>query len=89
MRSQLTARILKTWDHLSVAVEYKSFQLFTSLSDRHHKCLSDVDFKEISLFSVAYTYPLLTYYWTGLLILDHSYLVGNLTNSKIAETKAL
>ncbi len=34
------------------------------------------------------SYPI-TYYWTGLLIMDHSYLVGNLTNSKIAETKAL
>jgi hypothetical protein len=34
-------------------------------------------------------YPLITYYWTGLLILDQSYLVGNLTDSKIAETKAL
>jgi hypothetical protein len=34
-------------------------------------------------------YFLITYSWTGLLILDHSYLVGNLTNSKIAETKAL
>ncbi len=34
-------------------------------------------------------YPLITYYWTSLLILDHSYLVGNLTISKIAETKAL
>jgi hypothetical protein len=33
-------------------------------------------------------YPLITYYWTSLLILDHSYLVGNLTNSKIAETRA-
>ncbi len=33
--------------------------------------------------------PPITYYWTGLLILDHSYLIGNLTNSKIAETKAL
>ncbi len=32
--------------------------------------------------------PPITYYWTGLLILDHSYLVGNLPNSKIAETKA-
>jgi hypothetical protein len=31
----------------------------------------------------------ITYYWTGLLILDHSYLVGNLTNSRIAATKAL
>ncbi len=36
-----------------------------------------------------YNYPPITYYWTGLLILDHSYLVGNLTISKIAETKAL
>jgi hypothetical protein len=34
-------------------------------------------------------YPPITYYWAGLLILDHSNLVGNLTNSKIAETKAL
>ncbi len=33
--------------------------------------------------------PPITYYWTGLLILDHSYLLGNLTNSKIAEIKAL
>ncbi len=33
--------------------------------------------------------PPITYYWTGLLILDHSYLVRNLTNSQIAETKAL
>jgi hypothetical protein len=37
----------------------------------------------------AVTLPPITYYWTGLLILDHSYLVENLTNSKIAETKAL
>ncbi len=34
-------------------------------------------------------YSPITYYWTGLLILDHLYHVGNLTNSKIAETKAL
>ncbi len=33
-------------------------------------------------------YPSITYHWTCLLILDHSYLVGNLTNSTIAETKA-
>jgi hypothetical protein len=32
---------------------------------------------------------MITYYWTGLVILDYSYLVGNFTNSKIAETKAL
>ncbi len=34
-------------------------------------------------------YPPITYYWTGLLISDHSDIVGNLTNSKIAETKSL
>jgi hypothetical protein len=34
-------------------------------------------------------YPTITYYWTVPLMLDHSYLVGNLTNSKIAEAKAL
>ncbi len=34
-------------------------------------------------------YPPITHYCTGLLILDHSYLVGNLTKSKIAETKTL
>ncbi len=33
--------------------------------------------------------PPITHYWTVSLILDHSYLVGNLTNSEIAETKAL
>ncbi len=38
---------------------------------------------------VVEIYSPITYYWTVPLILDHSYLVGNLTNSKIAETKAL
>jgi hypothetical protein len=32
-------------------------------------------------------YPPITYSWTVPLILDHSYLVGNLTSPKIAETK--
>jgi hypothetical protein len=39
----------------------------------------------------AFTVSPITYHWTVVtvpLILDHSYLVGNLTNSKIAETKA-
>ncbi len=35
------------------------------------------------------SYPPITYCWTVPLILDHSYLVGNLANSKIAGTKAL
>ncbi len=32
-------------------------------------------------------YPSITYYWTVPLILDHSYLVGKLKSSKIADTK--
>jgi hypothetical protein len=32
-------------------------------------------------------YPPITYYWTVLLILDHSYLVGKLTGSEIADKK--
>jgi hypothetical protein len=43
----------------------------------------------ILVFIVQGCYPAITYYWTGLLILDHSHLVGYLTNSIIAETKAL
>jgi hypothetical protein len=35
------------------------------------------------------TYPSITYYWTVPLILDHSYLVRYLKNSKIGETKVL
>jgi hypothetical protein len=31
--------------------------------------------------------PPITYYWTVPLILDHSYLVGKSTSSKIADTK--
>ncbi len=34
-------------------------------------------------------YPPITYSWTVPLIFDHSYLVGNLTNANIVETKAL
>ncbi len=35
------------------------------------------------------TYPSITRYWTVPLILDHSYLVGKLTSSKIADTKVV
>jgi hypothetical protein len=41
------------------------------------------------LMNVYKCYPTITYYWTVPLILDRSYLVGNLENSNIAETKAL
>jgi hypothetical protein len=40
------------------------------------------------ILHIMYSIPPITYYWTDLIILDYSYLVGNLTNSKIAETKA-
>ncbi len=41
------------------------------------------------LNSAQIIYLPITYYWIGLLRLDHSHLVRNLTNSKTAETKAL
>ncbi len=53
-------------------------------------------FKQFSVFKRLYfsgdrisigMYPLITYYWPVPLILDHSYLVGKLTSSKIADTK--
>jgi hypothetical protein len=43
----------------------------------------------IDVSSLRSSYPLIPQYWTGLLIMNHSYLVGNLTNSKIAGTKSL
>jgi hypothetical protein len=42
-----------------------------------------------SATSVILMYSPVTYSWTGLLIWDTSYLVGNMSNSKIAEMKAL
>jgi SpoVK/Ycf46/Vps4 family AAA+-type ATPase len=36
-------------------------------------------------WTIATMVPPITYYWTCLLILDLSYLVGNLTNSKISD----
>ncbi len=39
--------------------------------------------------SLPLQYTPITYYWIVPLILDDSYLVGNLTNLRIAETKAL
>ncbi len=46
------------------------------------------DLKKNEPKSTTQKNPPITYYWTSLLILGHSYIVGNLTNSKIAETKA-
>jgi hypothetical protein len=42
-----------------------------------------------NIYNLTPPLPSITYYWTGLQILDRSYLAGNLTDSKIAETKAL
>jgi hypothetical protein len=58
---------------------------------------TNVDFKEEELWfwvlkpqgGEPFQYPMITYSWTVPLILDHSYLVGNLTNTKIPETKDL
>jgi hypothetical protein len=47
------------------------------------------EFKDQYVSRIHSSYPSITYYWTGLLILDHSYPVGNLKNSKFAEIKAL
>jgi hypothetical protein len=43
----------------------------------------------VSIVCVPESVPPIPYYWTGFLILEHSYLVGNLTISKIAEIKVL
>jgi hypothetical protein len=61
--------------------------------------LTRIVFRRIILYFILFYFilfyflgqlvPPITYDWTGLQILDHSYLVGNLANSKIAETKAL
>jgi hypothetical protein len=77
--------------------EKGSRQEKTTIPSIYHRCeakqivdelKNDID---IGIFGKGRfrTYPPNTYYWTDLLILDHSYFVWNLTNSKIAETKAL
>jgi hypothetical protein len=43
--------------------------------------------KQSSNFNLLRRYPPITYHWTVPLILDHSYLVGISTSSKIADTK--
>ncbi len=64
---------------------------FYKSNDLHLSGLSAVSLRIFppNLVKKLSSYPLITYYWTGLLTLDHSYLVGNLTNSEIAETKVL
>jgi hypothetical protein len=55
-----------------------------------HVQLRALDLRRFSrmkfVVSFSPVYPPITYYWTVYLILDHSYLVGKLTSSKIADT---
>jgi hypothetical protein len=62
---------------------------FTQLSDESKK-LCEKHSGEFTFFFVTIVSPNyfpITYYWTVPLILDHSYLVGKLSSSKIADTK--
>ncbi len=66
---------------------FTSTDLFTSII---FSSASQIDSPYNTLyFFFTKLYPPITYYRTGLLILDRSYLIGDLTNSKIAKTKAL
>jgi hypothetical protein len=78
-------------DPLHSDVQYKGSSLLALTVDSDNFALQiKVDFHRSSKsLLVQLSASSITYYWIGLLILDHSYLVGNLTNSKIAETKAV
>ncbi len=43
--------------------------------------------RSFAAFNPTEKYHPIAYYWTVLLILDHSYLVGKLTSSKSVDTK--
>jgi hypothetical protein len=84
-----TSMATSTFDNcLPSTCEVEERSRTTSWEDDGRKSsrVSSVNVNENRKFSI---YDPITLYWTGLLILDHSYLVGNLTNSKIAETNAL
>jgi 5-oxoprolinase (ATP-hydrolysing) len=53
------------------------------------ECEAKLSAQGLAKLQSAHYYHPITYYWTSLLIWDHSYLVGNFADSKIAETKAL
>jgi hypothetical protein len=67
------------WTKRSQWKEKRWFKIVTKLTDK----------KTLPSYTLIQGFTPFTYDWTVTLILDHSYLVGNLTNSKIAETKAL
>jgi hypothetical protein len=53
---------------------------------RPTRAVNNASNKVVSIY-IQRVYPPITYYWTVPLILDPSYLVENLTSSKIADTK--
>ncbi len=74
-------------DQTEIINELINNQILKTLNNNTH-ILKRILIHQIFDISIVH-YPTITYYWTVPLILDHSYLVGKLTNSKIAETKAL
>jgi hypothetical protein len=67
----------------------ESVQNFLYLTAQSSPLDFTIFFSSAHLWSMRFKeYPPITYSWTVPPILDHSYLVGNLTNAKIAETKA-
>jgi hypothetical protein len=77
--------------------QFHQYQRSSSVGHGHQAAaaLITAEFRKVCMiifffqFWGIWRYTPITYYWTGLLIFDHSYFLGNLTNSKIAERKAL
>jgi hypothetical protein len=65
---------------VSLEQSYFPFLSESKKNRREHTC-------NAGLSLVRCGYPLITYYWIVPLILDHSYLIGKLTSSKIADSK--
>jgi hypothetical protein len=62
-------------------------KLFSLVCEFYRPCVVSGE-KNLKI-KASYKIPPIAYYWTRFLIMDHAYLVGNLTDSKIAGTKAL
>jgi hypothetical protein len=69
------------WSHLSYKTIWRSFYVGVWNGHSQWGCIFS-----LSEWSPV-GYPPFTYYWTVPLILNHSYLLGKLTSSKIADTK--
>ncbi len=77
--------LIRQWKYARFGEEIGVFLKNSSI--KNYECLPLQSQRMIQ--EITSKLPPITYYWTGFLILDHSYIVGNLTNSKIAETEAL